>query len=225
MALVHDRVAQHGTCVFAHKQTGGKGQRQKTWSSAPGQNILMSIIVSPYGLAPSQQFSLSMAAILGVYHFFNHYAHSEVSIKWPNDLYWRDRKAGGILIENSMQGSAWQWSVIGIGLNINQTDFNKLNRRAVSLKQITGKTFEPVAMAHELAGFVQQSMELLVHSEKEIRKQYRSALYKLNEPVHFRQGSRSFTGTVADVTPTGELVVQSPLDERFGIGEIEWVLQ
>jgi BirA family biotin operon repressor/biotin-[acetyl-CoA-carboxylase] ligase len=225
MALVHDRVAQHGTCVFAHEQTKGKGQRQKAWNSAPGENILMSIIVSPYELAPSQQFSLSMAAILGVYHFFNHYALSEASIKWPNDLYWRDRKAGGILIENSLQGTAWHWSVIGIGLNINQTDFKKLNKKAVSLKQITGKTFDPVALAKELAGYVQSSMELLVRSEKEVRKQYRAALYKLNEPVHFRQGSRSFTGTVADVTPTGELVVKTPLDERFDIGALEWIIE
>jgi BirA family transcriptional regulator, biotin operon repressor / biotin---[acetyl-CoA-carboxylase] ligase len=225
MALVHDRVAQHGTCVFAHEQTKGKGQRQNTWISAPDQNITMSIIVAPYELAPSQQFSLSMAAVLGVYHFFNHYALSEVSVKWPNDLYWRDRKAGGILIENSMQGNAWQWSVIGIGLNINQTDFKQLNNRAVSLKQITGKTFNTIELAKELAGYVQRSMEVLVRNEKEIRKQYRAVLYKLNESVHFRQGSRSFTGTVADVTPTGELVVQSPLDERFGIGEVEWIVE
>lgn len=225
MALVHDRVAQHGTCVFAHEQTKGKGQRQKGWSSASGQNIMMSIIVSPYALAPSQQFFLSMAVALGVYHFFNHYAASDVSIKWPNDLYWRDRKAGGILIENSIQGPNWQWAVIGVGININQTQFPGLGNKAVSLKQITGKTFDPVALANELVDYIQQSMELLVNEPAEVRRQYLEVLYKLNQPVHFRQGSRSFTGTVTDVTPTGELIVKSPIEERFSIGELEWIIE
>lgn len=224
MAMVHARMAQHGTCVFAHEQTKGKGQRSKQWISNKDENIILSIIVAPYGLPPAQQFSLSMAVALGVYRFFNHYAGDETRIKWPNDLYWRDRKAGGILIENSLQGNSWQWAVIGIGINLNQTQFPELENKAVSLKQITGKSFDPEAMAKELVQYVQAALVQLTTDNASIRKDYHSCLYKINESIMLRQGSRNFKGTMAGVAPTGELLVNTPLEERFSIGEVEWIM-
>ena len=223
MGMVHARMAQHGTCVFAHEQTKGKGQRQKQWLSGVDTDIILSIILEPFKLAPSQQALFSMATALGVYRFFNSYAGAETSIKWPNDLYWRDRKAGGILIENVIQSHHWQWSVIGIGININQVQFPELARQPVSLKQITGRAFDPVVLSKELIGYLQTSFEQLIRDEASIREDYIAALYRINKPTAFRQGSRAFTGVVAGVASTGELIVQTPLEEYFGVGEIEWV--
>lgn len=223
MGMVHARMAQHGTCVFAHQQTKGKGQRQKQWISGTDQDIILSLIVEPFHLAPSQQFTFSMAVSLGVYRFFNHYTGSDTRIKWPNDLYWRDRKAGGILIENIIQGHQWQWAVVGMGINLNQTSFPQMDRKPVSLKQITGKNFDPLSMSKELVGHLQQAFEQLLQKPTTIHGDYTRVLYCLQQPVAFRHGSRHFTGIVSDVSTTGELIVKTPLEERFSVGELEWL--
>ncbi|RYZ30418.1 MAG: biotin--[acetyl-CoA-carboxylase] ligase, partial [Chitinophagaceae bacterium] len=121
--MVHEGMAQHGMVVFSHYQSKGKGQHNKTWLGEVGKNIAMSVVLQPPALALSQSFLISMATALGVQRFFSKYAGSETKVKWPNDLYWRDRKAGGILIENIVLGSEWKAAVIGIGVNINQTSF------------------------------------------------------------------------------------------------------
>ena len=148
--LVHAAMAQHGMAVFAHEQTRGRGQRQKQWISEAKANIAISIVIEPKELGTSQIFLLSKTVALGVLELFKNYAAEGWSVKWPNDIYWRDRKAGGILIENMIQGTDWRYAIAGIGLNINQTDFGGLGNKAVSLKQITGKTFEPTVLAKEL---------------------------------------------------------------------------
>src|SRR5256885_16124829 len=100
MGLVHAGMAQHGTAVFTHEQTKGKGQRNRQWQSQKDQNIAISLVIEPKSLVISELFILSMTIATGVKHFFNSYTNGDVKIKWPNDIYWRDRKAGGILIEN-----------------------------------------------------------------------------------------------------------------------------
>ena len=100
MGLVHAGMAQHGTAVFTHDQTKGRGQRSKNWNSEAKSNIAISVIIEPKELSPSQAFMLSKAIAVGTLYFFDSYAQTDVKIKWPNDIYWRDRKAGGILIEN-----------------------------------------------------------------------------------------------------------------------------
>ncbi len=159
-AALPDRqgMAQHGMAIFTHEQVAGKGQRGKTWNTEKGANIALSILINPQGLSINNQFYLSACAAVVVHEFFSKYAGDETKIKWPNDLYWQDRKAGGILIESVIRGSdlgvgSWPWAIIGIGININQTSFEGLPN-PVSLKQITGKNFEPLVLAKELcAGF------------------------------------------------------------------------
>ena len=123
MGLVHGNhlpdghnEAQHGTAIFSHEQTAGKGQRGKNWVSEKDSNIALSILLNPYPLRIQDQFQLSVCVAVSVYEFFLKYTGDETTIKWPNDLYWRDRKAGGILIENVVQSSqsaigSWQWAV------------------------------------------------------------------------------------------------------------------
>jgi BirA family biotin operon repressor/biotin-[acetyl-CoA-carboxylase] ligase len=144
MQMVHARLANHGDVWFALEQTSGKGQRGKSWQSSRGENILLSIVLQPLFLVPMRSFLLNAAITLGVYDFYNKYAGRETRIKWPNDIYWRDRKAGGILIENIIRLESWLFAVAGIGLNINQVNFGEHLQKATSLRQITLKNFESI---------------------------------------------------------------------------------
>jgi BirA family biotin operon repressor/biotin-[acetyl-CoA-carboxylase] ligase len=125
LAQIHANMAQPGTCYFAHEQTSGKGQRGKSWATERGTNIILSIVLKPDFSQPFQQFQLSACAAVAARQFFSQYDGDSLKIKWPNDIYWQDRKLGGILIENIIRsqgpgGGTWDWSVVGIGLNINQ---------------------------------------------------------------------------------------------------------
>jgi BirA family biotin operon repressor/biotin-[acetyl-CoA-carboxylase] ligase len=222
--MVHAGMAQHGMVVFTHDQTKGKGQHNRGWLSEAGMNIAMSLLLQPPGLALSQSFLVSMAAAVGTQKFFSFYAGTETKVKWPNDLYWRDRKAGGILIENIVQGSEWKAAVIGIGININQTNFEGLHSKAVSLKQITGKSYEPLALAKELCVYLSAAYEVLQMLPSKTIADYKNLLYKRNEAVRLKQGPRVFEAVIKDVTALGELVVEHATEERFAVGEVQWLI-
>lgn len=222
--MVHAGMAQSGTAVFAHYQSKGKGQRHKAWQGEMGKNIALSVILQPPPLPFSQAFLLSMSTAIGVHKFFAAYAGSETKVKWPNDLYWRDRKAGGILIENIFQGAEWKAAVIGIGININQTTFGELDVKAVSLKQITGRDNKPVSLAKELCSHLSDVFSLLQKTPSVIVEQYNEQLYKRGETVRLKKDNRIFEATVKDVSQQGELVVQRTTEERFAVGEVEWLL-
>jgi BirA family transcriptional regulator, biotin operon repressor / biotin---[acetyl-CoA-carboxylase] ligase len=224
MGLAHAGMAQHGTAVFAHEQLKGKGQRNKEWFSGKEENIALSLILYPERLHSSRLFYLSAAAANAVRIFFERHTDGEITVKWPNDIYWRDRKAAGILIENLWQGKDWKAAVIGIGINVNQTDFGALQSKAVSLKQITGITSVPVDLAREICNDVELQYQQLVSHPGKVLSEYRAHLYKCNETARFRKGSRVFDALVKDVTPAGQLVVMHGVEERFDVGEIEWLI-
>ena len=221
--MVHAGMAQPGTAVFAQEQTAGKGQRNKAWQAQKGANIIMSVIVQPPALATSQVFLLSMATAIAVHRFFSQHAGGETKVKWPNDLYWRDRKAGGILIENIIAGSEWKYAVVGMGININQTSFPGLEGMAVSLRQITGKEYDVLQLAQDLCYHLQQAYALLVSHPGIISEEYHRNLYKLNETVRLKKESRIFDATIIGVTTLGTLVTEHAVEERFEVGEVEWL--
>ena len=226
MGLVHAGMAQHGMVVFAHSQTKGKGQRQKTWLSSPNENITLSLIIKPFGLLIQQQFLLSMCVALAVRNFFSSYAGDETKIKWPNDIYWCDRKAAGILIENALQGNEWKFAVIGIGVNLNQTQFENFQHRAVSLKQITGKTFDTVSMAKEILTHLDTAFEKLKQNAQAVISDYHEQLYKWKEKVVLKKQEEQFPAIIDRVDEEGKLHVRHAEDHRqenFRVGEIEWV--
>lgn len=221
MGLIHAGMAQHGTAVFAHEQTKGKGQRNKQWLSTANENILLSLVIKPFALRTSELFLLSMSVAIGVQNFFQSYAGVETKIKWPNDVYWRDRKAGGILIENIIRGEDWKYAVIGMGLNINQTDFGTFNK-AVSLKQVTGVTYDPMTLSKELLVFLDASFRELIIDPDKVVSEYHQHLYKWKEKVHLKKNNRVFQAIIKEVSTDGMLIVQNVKEEGFRVGEIEW---
>lgn len=215
-----------GTAWLAMEQTAGKGQRGKQWLSPPGQNIMLTVALQPGTLPLSRQFMLSVAVALGAYDLFHRYAGDETSIKWSNDIYWRDRKAGGILIENVLRGSTWQYAITGIGLNINQASFPEHLPNPVSLRQITGKSRDVVALARELCACLEQRVQALRPATyNTMLEEYKSLLFRLGEPALYRMNGEYFQGIVRDVLPDGHLCLEK--DGRvleLGFGEVEFVV-
>jgi BirA family biotin operon repressor/biotin-[acetyl-CoA-carboxylase] ligase len=236
---------QHGQAFFAHEQVAGKGQRGRRWVAEKDANIILSVVLNPYPLQLSQQFQFSAAVALAVHDFFSKYAGEDTTIKWPNDLYWQDRKAGGILIEsvisssapvkkeglseNEMQKTAtgqWQWAVVGIGININQAVFSEELKNPVSLKQITGKEYNVVALAKELCKCVYRRFnELTEKGFNSIYSNYMAQLYKNGKLVKLKKDNRVFEAVIKKVSPTGQLIVQHSIEEAFSFGDIEWVIK
>lgn len=233
MAKVHAGLAKHGDAWFAMEQTGGKGQRGNKWHTGSGKNIAISIVVKPSFLFIKSQFKLSAAVALACYDFFIKYAGDETCIKWPNDIYWRDRKAGGILIENVIGNHSnreplenkWKYAVIGIGININQARFDASLKNPVSLRQITGKEFDVVALAKELQQTVLQHISILEkHSFQKILQRYNQCLYKLNKHVRLKKKDIEFETIIKGVTENGQLYTTDLIDNYFDFGEVEWIL-
>lgn len=225
MAKVHAGMASHGMAWFTHEQTDGKGQRGKSWEMEPGKNIAMSLVLETGQLSATQQFYLSAAIALACFDFFSGYAGGETKIKWPNDLYWRDRKAGGILIENIFHGKQWKWAIAGIGVNINQTNFGSGIKNPVSLKQITGKEINSVNAAKELYALLMKNVEALnADSAGTVIENYNKHLYKLNEDVEFKKNGINFKTVIKGVSPQGRLLTIDAIERTFDFGEVEWVL-
>ena len=229
-------LAQHGAAIFAHEQLAGKGQRGKYWIAEKDANILLSIVVKPRPLQLAQQFQLSACVAVALHDFFMKYAGDNSKIKWPNDLYWQDRKAGGILVESVVRSEGalagadlapgqWDWAIIGIGVNINQPSFPSNLPNPVSLKQITGKDFRVVSLAKELCTVLENYLQQLITSGFEnIYSKYISNLYKKGSVIKLKMGNRVFEATLKTVSPLGKLIVQHALEEEFDFGEVEWII-
>jgi BirA family biotin operon repressor/biotin-[acetyl-CoA-carboxylase] ligase len=223
---IHAQMARHGMAFFAHEQIAGKGQRGKGWVSEKGANIILSVIINPGYLSVKDQFQLSACVAVAVHDFFSRYAGDATSIKWPNDLYWQNRKAGGILKENvvgSTDQAIWKWAVAGIGININQTNFPPGLSNPVSLKQITGKNYNPVELARELCSILDNYYrQLMTEGFEDIYEKYVTHLYKRNESARLKKDSRIFDALIKTVTPTGQLVIQHAIEEYIDFGAVEW---
>ena len=234
MGLVQAGSASPGMAIFAHEQVAGKGQRGHTWSTLPGKNIILSLILQPATGAgprvihpsPADLFPLSAAIALGTLDFWQTFTKGDGSIKWPNDLYWRDRKAGGILIENIIRpGQGLSWTVVGIGININQTEFPDNLPNPVSLKQITGQEHDPLLLAKDLCEKLYlRYQQLQSEGPDRILKEYNTYLYKKGELVRLRRENRAFEARVLGVNKYGQLEIEHGVVEKVNFGEVTWVI-
>jgi BirA family biotin operon repressor/biotin-[acetyl-CoA-carboxylase] ligase len=224
MDKVQANLAAHGAAFFAWEQTAGKGQMGKTWLAKKGENCLLSIVLDPSFLSINQQFSLSVAFALAGYDCLSAYVPEDLSIKWPNDLYYRDRKAAGILIENSIQGNKWAWAIAGIGINVNQTEFPELAKKAVSIKQITGKTVDPLVLAKSFCGFLETRFNQLKNNgADDLLALFNDRLHKKGQIVKLRKNNIVGDYLIKQVNASGELVVEAGIENHFAHGSVEWI--
>lgn len=203
--------AIEGTVVYTHNQTQGKGQRGNTWIAAPERNITLSLIVKPAFLNSKNAFYLSKITALALYDVLTETLSNsqfDIKIKWPNDILVNSKKIAGVLIENSILNETVQWSVIGVGLNVNQNDFGVLTA-VTSLNLLSGKE-------HSL----DQVMELLFSNYEKwflrlkkgdlnlIDDTYQKLLFKLNEFSEFEQDNTRFKAKVIGVNENGLLLLE-----------------
>jgi BirA family biotin operon repressor/biotin-[acetyl-CoA-carboxylase] ligase len=224
MQRVHAGLAANGHVFFAEEQTQGKGQRGKTWHAAPHESILMSIVLDSSKLSASQSFRLSATMALAAKQLVETLVPETVFIKWPNDIYIGDRKAGGILIENVMNGGTWRWAVVGIGLNINQSSFPAELPNAVSVKMACGQPHNCAGLAKQLCDFFEHQWQRLLAGEwATILEEYNSALYGRGQVRKLKWGSVTTPCLIKRVNEQGVLLAGEREEWRFEHGEVEWV--
>lgn len=221
MERIRDGRASSGMAWFSACQTAGKGQRGRSWLSAPGLNLALSVAVQPEGYLKSGKFHVNALAGLCVLQFLRSLHPKGFSLKWPNDLYWNDRKAGGILIESVLSGQERNWLVIGIGININQVSFPENAGRPVSIKEITGREYDPLLLARSLH---EKLLFDLNHTEEQaVMPAYNEALYLKGRLVKLKKGNVSFFTTIREVNEYGHLITDDSSERSFSVGEVEWL--
>lgn len=223
MGLIAAGKAVNGFAVFSREQSEGKGRRGKQWKSNKSENIILSIISNMQWLGLSRQFELSAAVALACYDLLDQFAPTKVAIKWPNDLFINDIKAGGVLIENSIKGTLWQWAVIGIGININQTVFEDLPFSPMSLKLATGNTYDPCELAKQLVTLIFKQVERIKKGEfPHLLEEYNGRLFARNRLVKLKKGNILFETTITGVSSSGQLITQDRFERHFNFDEIEF---
>ena len=193
---------KEGLVVTANYQTGGNGQRGKFWESSIGDNLLISIVIEPNS-STKDQFSLSQCVALALYDLLTLYT-DDVSIKWPNDILVGKQKIAGILIQNILKGNKITHSVIGVGLNVNQTKFKSYSPQATSLNLLLNKTFDVSKVQDELLKYLAERIKQL-RSGADQEKEYLSALFLNNKVAAFESEGQKFMGIIKGVSQDGKL--------------------
>ena len=220
--LLSKKDVRDGTIIWAVEQTRGKGEGDNKWESEAGKNLTITIIFRPSFLLPANQFYLLQIVTLGIYDFLKTYI-DEVFIKWPNDLYIGGNKIAGILIENSIIGEKIDYSIAGVGININQTRFPSSLENPTSLKISTNIHYKLEESLDLLNLHVTKNYQLLRKGKfEEINRRYQSVLYKLGKLSAFHFLGKKISGTIKGVADTGELLLELESGEirSFGFKEL-----
>lgn len=222
-----DNAVTHGKVFATHQQTAGRGQANTVWQSKPGDSLTFSLVYMPTMLAANQQFYLNIAVCLAIVKYLETEHAIEATIKWPNDIYVGYDKIAGILIENSVRGQNLQATIIGIGLNVNESAFSDDIVNATSI-YITTKKISTIEdeLAKLLFYLEQQYLQLQSLNFKEMKTDYLERLLFLNIERLYSIDNSLKTATILDVYPTGQLVaaVANEGTRHFNFKEIGFVV-
>lgn len=225
-SLLLKQKVKEGTIVSADFQTGGRGQRGNGWMSENGRNLLFSIVLYPDAVKANEQFLILQVVSLAVADFLRKYTDG-ITIKWPNDIYWREKKICGILIENAIEGDQIKESVCGIGINLNQESFDSSLPNPVSLKQITGEYYKQSIMLGEVRELLFSYYEQLRRGEIQIiAENYRDSLFRKTGYHLFNDNTNDFIARIKNVAPDGTLILETESgdERRFAFKEVRYVL-
>jgi len=198
------------TIILTDEQTSGKGQGDNSWESEPGKNATFSLILFPLFLSPEKQFLLNKSITLGVLDFLCSLSLGQkLFIKWPNDIYAGNRKMGGILIQNTVCGREFESSIAGIGLNLNQINFNTVLPNPVSLMQITGKSYNVEKVVNHIVEAIDKRfLQLRNGSFDTLNTDYQKNLLGINEWKDFNVNNKLIKGKIGGVDDNGFLIVE-----------------
>ncbi len=225
--MLQSEALPNGFVVHAGFQSAGRGQGSNTWESAKDKNLLFSLLLRPQQIDAAEFFLVSRMVSLGILHVLRVQTDNEnskhFSIKWPNDIYWKNQKIGGILIENTLQGRSIQTSICGIGLNINQDIFTSDAPNPISLLQITGQTFEIKQLLQEVRSCI---LKICQFTPDDIRQKYMLHLYRNTGYHPFKTSNFTFYARVIQIESDGKLMLEDTEKQRltFYFKEVEFIL-
>jgi len=222
--LAQNSVLENFTVVTTNKQTKGRGQQANSWVSEPHKNLTTSVFINDFDLNIQHQKYLNFAISLAVFEVLLEQEIPKPSIKWPNDIMSANQKICGILIENNIRSQKIYSSIVGIGLNVNQTEFPEFLKNVTSLKKIKGINFNLDDLLLKLIEKIKEKMELLVSKKyEELENDYLKVLYKKNIPTMFKNSKDVlFMGIILGISASGNLLVELEDEtiKEFGIKEI-----
>ena len=218
------------TLITTDHQTAGRGQRGNSWESEAGRNLLFSLIIKPSTIPAAQQFVISELISVAICDTLSQYT-PDIRIKWPNDIYYRDRKLCGILIEHDIEGTHLSRSIIGVGLNVNQTEFTSDAPNPISLRQILGREVEREALLETIATrfmelYTQHTSPTPTLSRTALHERYVRLLYRRDQHAPYRDVCGPFTATLRTVAPDGRLLLEDTQGQQrsYLFKEVEFVL-
>jgi BirA family biotin operon repressor/biotin-[acetyl-CoA-carboxylase] ligase len=226
LGLLKKNDLKEGTIVYTNYQSAGKGYSGNEWESEDGKNLLISIVLYPYFIKPEDQFIISMTISLGICDFLERFIPI-CSIKWPNDIYVNNDKIAGILIESSVIGESIKSTVAGIGLNINQERFLGPAPNPISLRILTGINYDLNECLIQLGSSLDcRYKHLIAGDSSQIKKEYVSKLYCLNQWREFKELNGIWSGRLLDVGDYGRLRIEKKNGEisEYSFKEIEFIL-
>ncbi|MDD3160387.1 MAG: biotin--[acetyl-CoA-carboxylase] ligase [Bacteroidales bacterium] len=224
--IVKEEVPE-GSVVTARIQTQGRGQAGNKWSAEQGKNLTFSMVLYPTFVAANEQFIISQITALAVKEALSRYV-SDISIKWPNDIYYRDQKITGILIENNLTERVISSSILGIGININQQEFPDYLPNPVSLIQIIGKEVSIQEVLDLFVAHIGRYYEQIRADKESVRIQYFDSLYRNDGLYAFYDMLRKeeIRGSILSVEPNGILRLQKEDGEirSYWFKEVQYIL-
>ena len=217
--------APEGLVLSADEQTQGRGRRGRRWSAPPGSSLLCSTLFRPVWLPPADGFYLTIMAAVACAEAVEATAPVLVDVKWPNDLQIMGLKLGGILVETELAGGAFQWAVIGIGLNVNwdPATIPELSATATSLSSAVGR---PISRAQLLVALLRRLdahyAQLEVGAREPLFDAWRGRLTLLGHSVRVETPTGLIEGVAEDVTTGGSLIVRDRASTRHELaaGEV-----
>lgn len=218
----------HGDIIWAEEQLAGRGQRGHTWISPKGENLTFSLVVEPKFLPANEQFRLLETIALALCDAFKAFG-IETRIKWTNDIYHADRKLVGILIEHFYSGATLRRTVVGIGINVNQANFDPSLPNPTSMHTITGKVFEREQVLERVEkAFAHRFAQLQQGDYATLARDYHTHLYRLGCEQLFRlPDGTEFTALIEGVASDGALVLRHADQTRhqYQFKEVEFVIK
>lgn len=221
--LMRKQFVDNFTIVIASNQEKGRGQREAEWFSESGKNLTFSVLVRDLIVSPAELFTLNIAVALSVFETLNVLTRKKTAVKWPNDIMADNKKIAGILIENAIQQNGEIYSVIGIGLNVNQINFNSA-KNIISLKLLENIDFNLDRVLNLLLENLKQNISLVRSNKEVLWEKYLANLFKKEIPTTFEdENQQKFMGIIKGVSPEGQLQVmlEDESIKKYGIKEIK----
>jgi BirA family biotin operon repressor/biotin-[acetyl-CoA-carboxylase] ligase len=226
MDLCRAGAVQEGTVIISEHQTAGRGRYNRIWEDTPSMSILCSIVLNPFFLRLNSLFSLTVIATLSIIEAVRESTGIELSVKWPNDIYFKERKIAGVLIETQSQSDRICWAVMGIGLNINQPEvfFSDITYPAVSLRVAAGKQLNRYQVCAKLLEHLDRSYEALKKGAyDQLFARWQAYCSSISRIILFNGPDGKSSGVIQAVMPDGGLSVVKQSGETVNVqnGEIQ----